>query len=91
MLAFGSIFWKQKGALLENRCQNIHFWTGNICGYSGKCACLKNDLQYIPGSIDDAIDEENDLADNQKYQRMMIRIARRVRVLNSFIDKANDT
>lgn len=25
------------------------FWTGNICGYSGKCACLKNDLQYIPG------------------------------------------
>ena len=45
----GSIFWKQKGFLLENRCQNIHFWTGNICGYSGKCACLKNDLQYIPG------------------------------------------
>ena len=37
------------GALLENRCQNIHFWSGNICGYSGKCACLKNDLQYIPG------------------------------------------
>ena len=45
----GSIFWKQKGFLLESRCQNIHFWTGNICGYSGKCACLKNDLQYIPG------------------------------------------
>ena len=34
---------------LANRCQNIHFWTGNICGYSGKCACLKNDLQYISG------------------------------------------
>ena len=45
----GSIFWKQKGALLENRCKNIHFWSGNICGYSGKRACLKNDLQYISG------------------------------------------
>ena len=45
----GSIFWKQKGALLENRCKNIHFWSGNICGYSSKRACLKNDLQYISG------------------------------------------
>lgn len=49
MLALAVYFGSKKGALLENRCKNIHFWSGNICGYSGKRACLKNDLQYISG------------------------------------------
>ena len=87
----GSIFWKQKGFLLENRCQNIHFWTGNICGYSGKCACLKNDLQYIPESIDATIDEANDLADESEAAKDDDKDSKKSKDSeSSFIDKAKD-
>lgn len=68
---------------MENRCKNIHFWSGNICGYSGKRVCLKNDLQYISESIDATIDEANDLADESEASKDDDMIARRVRNLKA--------
>lgn len=87
----GSIFWKQKGFLLENRCQNIHFWTGNICGYSVSVHVSKMIYSTYQESIDATIDEANDLADESEAAKDDDKDSKKSKDSeSSFIDKAKD-
>lgn len=67
------------------------FWTGNICGYSGKCACLKMIYSTYQESIDATIDEANDLADESEAAKDDDKDSKKSKDSeSSFIDKAKD-
>lgn len=87
----GSIFWKQKGFLLENRCQNIHFGLAIYAVIPVSVHVSKMIYSTYQESIDATIDEANDLADESEAAKDDDKDSKKSKDSeSSFIDKAKD-
>lgn len=66
----GSIFWKQKGALLENRCKKIFIFGLAIYAVIPVSVHVSKMIySTYQESIDATIDEANDLADESEASK----------------------